>query len=295
MTETAATNSRRTVDPVRFHRVPVERVQVGFRVKDPAGEVRTVTGVDWERDDFGNPAVGLLATGTGAVLRVAAAAKLQVAGAADEADRAAALAPLIPAEPGTPEAVVAEAAAAHGAHEAVQRLAARLSRGLNAKSGAHLQNVSELVQVLFLELGDEANAVAVSRLVTGLPYDGNPGRWNPVAQCLALASYIARLQEQPDEAARLAELLRAPDRVEQDAFRAKMNAVVRQRSLNEPNLYDKEIARAATTGERAAERDWRVLRLQALLQLLAHGGSETFDDAELERRISNELIRIRSL
>ena len=170
---------------------------------------------------------------------------------------------------------MANAAAAHGGHETVQRLAAKLSRGLNIKSGAHLQDVQSLAQVLFVELNDEVNAAAVSQLITVLPFDGNPGRWTPIAHCLALTHYIARMHGDTANAKRLAELLRTPDEAETDPFRAKMNAVVRQRNLNEPNLYDKEIARAAAAGERQAELDWRLLRLDTLLDLLAHGGSET--------------------
>jgi hypothetical protein len=72
-----------------------------------------------------------------------------------------------------------------------------------------------------------------------------------------------------------------------------MAARVRQRTLNEPNLYDKEVARAADARDEAEERNWRVLRLDTLLHLRAHGGSEAFDDAELDRRIQIELDVVR--
>ncbi|HSU71716.1 MAG TPA: DUF6707 family protein, partial [Micrococcaceae bacterium] len=170
----------------------------------------------------------------------------------------------------------------------------KLSRGLNLKSGANLRDVQALALVLFVELDDQENAVAVSRLITELPFDGNPGRWTPVAHCLALTHYIARTNGDTAEAARLAELLRVPDGAETDPLRAKLGAMLRQRSLNEPNLYDKEIERTRAAGERQSELEWRVLRLNILLELLAHGGSETFDDPELLRRISNELTAIRA-
>ncbi|NKX51668.1 hypothetical protein HER39_14065, partial [Arthrobacter deserti] len=79
-----------------------------------------------------------------------------------------------------------------------------------------------------------------------------------------------------------------------DPFRAKMNATVRQRQMNEPNLYDKEIHRAMAAVDKAAERDWRVLRLGVLVFLRAHGGSETLDPPELAWRIRNELVAIRA-
>ena len=52
-----------------------------------------------------------------------------------------------------------------------------------------------------------------------------------------------------------------------------MQAKVRQRSLNEPNLYDKEIFRSMDNSNHEAEREWRLLRLESLLFLRAHGGS----------------------
>jgi hypothetical protein len=73
-----------------------------------------------------------------------------------------------------------------------------------------------------------------------------------------------------------------------------MAAKVRQRSLNEPNLYDKEIFRSIDNSNHDAEREWRLLRLESLLFLRAHGGSETIGMGELERRIGNELEAVRS-
>ena len=67
--------------------------------------------------------------------------------------------------------------------------------------------------------------------------------------------------------------------METDPFKARINAKVRQRSLNEPNLYDKEIFRAIDNSNPDAEREWRLLRLEALMFLRAHGGSETIGAA----------------
>ncbi|MCZ2402840.1 hypothetical protein IV498_06490 [Paenarthrobacter sp. Z7-10] len=280
---------------VRFQKVPVERVAPGSTVKTPQGAAVEILSIRWESDDYGNDAVAILGYGKDQQIRIAAGAGVHLSGrSVPQSQPSTPPLPLIPAEAGTAEAVVARTAAAHGGHETIQRLAARLAKGLNLKSGANLQDVRDLAQVLFVELSDEANAVTVSELITGLPFDGNPGRWTPVEQCLALTHYMARLHGNTAEAERLAGLLRAPDRAETDPFRAKISAVVRQRSLNEPNLYDKEISRTAAAGDRRTELEWRALRLNTLLHLLAHGGSETFDDAELERRISNELTEIRA-
>ena len=52
--------------------------------------------------------------------------------------------------------------------------------------------------------------------------------------------------------------------------------------------------RAIDNGNQEAEREWRFLRLEALLFLRAHGGSETIDEDELGRRIGNELEAVRA-
>lgn len=200
-----------------------------------------------------------------------------------------------PAPEGAPEAVIAEAVEAHSANQFIQMIGQRLAKGLNFRAGACLADIRDLAYLVFLDGdGDSRHALAICRLIAELPYDGNPGRWTPIEACLALAFFITRKNGQLGLSAAYGEKLRAPDREEQDAFRAKINAQVRQRSLNEPNLYDMEIAKAAGRTDRKSELSWRRLRLDSLLQLLAHGGSQTLDDAELERRIGNELVALRS-
>jgi len=201
---------------------------------------------------------------------------------------------LIPAPSGTPESVVEAAAAAHADAVGVMLLSDRLAKGINTKSGSCLKDLSDLAHELFIILKDADGALAVADLLNVLPFDGNPGRWTSVEAALALSSYICRQTGQQDRAEVYEKLLRAPDAMETDPFKARINAKVRQRSLNEPNLYDKEIFRAIDNSNPDAEREWRLLRLEALLFLRAHGGSETIGLKELERRIGNELESVRA-
>ncbi|TQJ39635.1 hypothetical protein FBY33_1656 [Arthrobacter sp. SLBN-112] len=201
---------------------------------------------------------------------------------------------LIPALAGTPESVVEAAAEAHPDAEGVLLLTDRLSKGVNFKSGSCLKDLSDLAHELFITLKDADGALSVADLLTVLPYDGNPGRWTSVEASLALASYICRQDGQNARAEVYEKLIRTPENQETDPFKARMAAKVRQRSLNEPNLYDKEIFRSIDNSNHDAEREWRLLRLESLLFLRAHGGSETIGTSELERRISNELEAVRS-
>ena len=201
---------------------------------------------------------------------------------------------LIPAPAGTPESVVEAAAGAHPKSVGVLLLSERLAKGINTKSGSCLKDLSDLAQELFIILKDPENALAVADLLNVLPFDGNRGRWSSVEASLALSSYICRQLGQDERAAVYEKFLRAPEAMETDPFKARINAKVRQRSLNEPNLYDKEIFRSMDNSNPDAEREWRLLRLEALLFLRAHGGSETIGAAELDRRIGNELESVRS-
>jgi hypothetical protein len=201
---------------------------------------------------------------------------------------------LIPEPSGTPESVVAAAAAAHPDALGVMLLSDRLAKGINTKSGSCLKDLSDLAHELFVTLKDAEGALAVADLLNVLPFDGNPGRWTSVEAALALSSYICRQTGKEDRAEVYEKLLRAPDAMETDPFKARINAKIRQRSLNEPNLYDKEIFRAIDNSNPDAEREWRLLRLEALMFLRAHGGSETIGLKELERRIANELESVRA-
>ncbi|SDL59542.1 hypothetical protein SAMN04487916_11140 [Arthrobacter sp. ov407] len=201
---------------------------------------------------------------------------------------------LIPAPDGTPESVVEAAAEAHPGAVGVLLLSERLAKGINTKSGSCLKDLSDLAHELFVTLKDAENALAVADLLNVLPFDGNPDRWASVESSLALSSYMCRQLGQDQRAGIYEKMLRAPEAMETDPFKARINAKVRQRSLNEPNLYDKEIFRSIDNANPDAERDWRLLRLEALLFLRAHGGSETIGAAELERRIGNELESVRA-
>ena len=70
---------------------------------------------------------------------------------------------------------------------------------------------------------------------------------------------------------------------------------VRQRQLNEPPLYDREISRALQARDAEAEYQWRRARFGQLLYLRARGGSETLTDADLDSRIARELGALRTL
>ncbi|WP_415856040.1 DUF6707 family protein [Sinomonas sp. G460-2] len=196
---------------------------------------------------------------------------------------------LIPPLEGNPEDLIRHIDATHPGRHAVHELSERLARGVNMKSGACLKDLRDLSFELYLGQRDADDSLKVADILAVLPFDGNPGRWSSVESALALAAHLARERNEEGRAEVYGELLRAPETAETDPFRAQMAARVRQRTLNEPNLYDKEVTRAANAGDEAEERSWRILRLDTLLHLRAHGGSEVYDDDELDRRIRIEL------
>ena len=284
----------------------------------PAEEVR---GVEVQNDDYGVPALVLVTTVDGRTVRIAVGSNVPVGdpdsstSAGPETGTPAADAVVVPPRPeappahtgptaeemalipqpdGTPEAVVRAAAAGHQGKSGVQVLAERLAKGINTKSGSCLRDLSDLAFDLCIVHRDPDHALAVADLLNVLPFDGNLDRWASIERALALSSFICREAGQRDRASVYEKLLRAPESQEEDPFKALINARVRQRGLNEPNLYDKEIFRAIDNGNSEAEREWRFLRLESLLFLRAHGGSKTIDEEELGRRIGNELEAVRA-
>ncbi|MFJ5957533.1 DUF6707 family protein [Paenarthrobacter sp. NPDC092416] len=288
----------------------------------PAEEISTIV---VQNDDFGVPALLLVTMVDGGTVRIAVGSAVPVGdgvsaggsstSAEDDVESAtgpavvvpprpetppAAILPaaeelaLIPEPTGTPEAVVRAAVAGHKGKNGVQVLGERLAKGINTKSGSCLRDLSNLAFDLCIVLRDPDQALAVADLLNVLPFDGNPDRWASIERALALSSFICREAGQTDRAAVYEKLLRAHESEETDPFKARIAAKVRQRALNEPNLYDKEIFRAIDSGNHEAERDWRFLRLESLLFLRAHGGSETIGEEELSRRIGNELDAVRA-
>ncbi|GAA1337509.1 DUF6707 family protein [Arthrobacter roseus] len=269
-------------------------VSAGQRLLTPSGTAQHVREITVEQDDYGVPALVTATLDDGSTVRMAASSTVRVG---VEADTAPATGPVdvIPAEDGTPEAVVAHAAAVHPESPAVQELAARLGKGLNIKSGSNLQDVRDLAHVLFVELLDTDNALMVTSLVTGQDFDGNFARWKWIESCLAMAAYITYENGDFTASEEFTTRLRTIDDVETDPLKAKVAATVRQRQLNEPHLYDREIQRASAAGDDVTEKEWRVLRLYTLMYLRTHGGSETLTPQEIDRRINNELIAIRGI
>jgi hypothetical protein len=269
--------------------LPAGSVTAGQRIALPDGtSYATVSGVQVENDDFGTPALVIATLADGGTVRMASGSVISVEGADD-----APAAPAVAADDGSPEELVAQVAALHPDSDRVAELADRLTRGINFKSGSNLQDLRDLALTLFVDRGDLDNALKTADLLTDLGFDGNFGRWKWIESALAMAAYLTREDAARSEA--YSEALRVADDAETDPLRAKLNARLRQRQLNDPNLYDPEILRATGSGDRAAEKDWRVLRLGALLYLRAHGGSETLSREVLDRRIANELNAVAGL
>ncbi|MEB7447949.1 DUF6707 family protein [Arthrobacter koreensis] len=275
-------------------RVNAELLVPGQKVVLDEKTLAPLAAVHIEEDDLGNPALVIADLEDGETLRIAYGAAVRVAAPAPETNAAEAVRS-IPTEEETYAAVLAAAEAAHPEDRAVKELVTRLSRGLNVKAGSNLQDVRDLAHTLYVDLGDSENALAVCSLITGLGFDGNYGRWNWIQGALALAAQITHESGDIEASAAFAQAVRAGDDAESDPLKAKLSAELLQRQLNEPNLYDREVQRAAEAGDELSERDWRILRLNTLLYLRAHGGSLTYSDAELQRRIRTELSAVRGL
>ena len=275
--------------------VKAQQVGPGDRFLTRRGEpAPPVTEVRTARDDFGTPALVVATLEDGREVRIAFGSTIRVrtrrpAPALDVSTD------LHPAEEGSPEAVVVEVAQLHPDNQHVLSVASKLSRGINLRSGSQLEDIDTLAHHLFIDLDDSDGALRLTTLLTQLPYDGAMGRWKSIESALALAAAIHFYRGEDVEGRAAGARLREPDEAETDPIRAQRTAEIRQRQLNEPNLYDREVLRAETAGDLTSEREWREARLATLMYLRARGGSETFTDEELDRRVRREVADLRAL
>ncbi|MBG6085152.1 DUF6707 family protein [Zhihengliuella flava] len=279
---------------VRIRTVRAEQVSVGDRFitrhGTPSAEVRSLRILP---DSFGTPALVEATLASGHKATIACGSSIRV--------HTTAPAPLLsyedlqalPVEPESPEAVLLSIAEGYPEEPAVLEPTARLARGVNLKAGAHLEALYDLAHRLVVDLDDRAGAWRLLDILTALEFDGNFGRWKSVESALALAAFLAYDGGDYDAADRYGQLVRQRDHVESDPLQAKLTAELRQRELDQPNLFDREVHRAVAGRDADAERQWRTQRLGTLLYLLAHGGSNTLDAAELRRRIHHELNALR--
>ena len=275
--------------------VKAQQVQPGDRFLTRRGEPSApVTQTRITRDDFGTPALVIATLADDRQVRIAFGSTIRVrthrpAPALD------ATADLAPVQEGSPEAVVVDIARRHPGDQHLLSLAAKLSRGINMRSGSQLEDIDSIARYLFVDLDDSEGALQATTLLTPLPFDGAMGRWKSIESSLALAANIHHHRGETERAEELGARLREPDEAETDPIRRQRQAEFRQRQLNEPNLYDREILRAESAGDLAAERQWRESRLSTLFYLRARGGSETYTGEELDRLVGLEVKAVREV
>ena len=275
--------------------VKAQQVGPGDRFLKRQGDPSApVTQVRTSRDDFGTPSLVVATLADGREVRIAFGSTIRV--------RTRRPAPVLdvstdlyPAEEGSPEATVVQVAQLHPDNQHVLSVASKLSRGINLRSGSQLEDIDTLAHHLFIDLDDSDGALTLTTLLTQLPYDGAMGRWKSIESALALAATIHFHRGEEVEGRAAGARLAEPDEAETDPIRAQRTAEIRQRQLNEPNLYDREVLRAETAGDLAGERQWREARLATLMYLRARGGSETFGEEELDRRVRREVADLRAL
>lgn len=276
-------------DMTGLRAVPADRLTVGDMLALPRDEgTAEVTSVEVEHDDFGIAALIVATVEDGRRISIASGSLVHLEPADTELGVSA-----VAADHGSPEALVAQIARTHEHNPALQEIAGRLARGINLKAGSNLQDLHQLATTLLVDEADTAAALGIADLLAGQPFDGNFGRWKWIEGGLAIAAYLTRHDD--ERSAGYSAAILAADAAETDPLRAKTAAMYRQRQLNEPNVYDPEILRAAAAGQDDVERDWRVLRIGVLLYLRAHGGSQTLGREVLERRIAAELAAVAAL
>jgi len=273
-----------------------QEVQPGDSFLTRRGETApSVASVRTVRDDFGTPALVIATLEGGREVKIAHGSVIRVRTDRPEVRRAAADTAFSPVDEGSPESRIVAVGQRHPDDEELVATTARLSRGLNLRSGSHLEDVYAMAERLYLLHEDVEGALAALGLLTNLPWDGAVGRWKSIQAALGLAALILREEGEHIAAANLGMHLLDADEVPSEPGRAARVLEVRQRQLNAPPLYEREISKALQGRDAASEYQWRRARFATLLYLRARGGSETLSDADLDSRIARELGTLREL
>lgn len=276
--------------------MPAREVEPGDSFLTRRGDTAPpVSAVRVQRDDFGTPALVVATLEDGREVRIAYGSVIRVRTDRPDPVAAQVSTDFAATDAGTPEARMVAVGQRHPEDLELTGTAARLSHGLNLRSGSQLEDVLGMAERLYLQHEDREGALQVLGLLTNLPWDGAVGRWKSIQAGLGLAAQILREENDHISAANLGKRLLEADEVPSEPGRAARVLEVRQRQLNEPQLYDREIARALQAGDRDAELTWRRARWTALLYLRARGGSETLSESDLDSRIARELGSIRGL
>ncbi|GAA3711428.1 hypothetical protein GCM10022377_26080 [Zhihengliuella alba] len=276
--------------PVYVRSVRAEQVRPGDRFITRHGSPSApVTSLRVLPDSFGTPALVEATLASGQKASIAYGSSIRVHTSTPTPSLTYEDLQALPVEAESPEAVLLSIAENYAEDAGMVERIGKLARGVNPKAGAHLEDLYALTEHLVVDRDDRASAWRVLDILTEIPFDGNFGRWKSVESALALAAFLAYDGGDLDAAERYAAVLRRTAHEEQDPVQAKLTAELRQRQLDEPNLFDREIHRAVAARDPEAEGSWRLQRLRTLLYLLAHGGSRTLDAAELRRRIQHEL------
>ncbi|MDY6056068.1 DUF6707 family protein [Micrococcus sp.] len=247
------------------------------------------------RDDFGTPAVVVATLEGGRDVRIAYGSVIRVRTDRPEPVSAAPDTTFSPVDAGSPEARVVAVGQRHLDDLELTTTAARLSHGLNLRSGSQLEDLYGMAERMYLLHEDTEGTLSTLGLLTNLPWDGAVGRWKSIQAALGLAAQILREEGDHITAANLGSRLKEADEVPSEPGRAARVLEVRQRQLDEPQLYEREISRALQARDVPAEYRWRRARFEQLLYLRGRGGSQTLTDADLDSRIARELGTLRQL
>ena len=247
------------------------------------------------RDDFGTPALVIATLHGGREVRIAHGSVIRVRTDRPEEVKAAADASFSPVDAGSPESRVVAVGQRHLDDVELTATAARLSHGLNLRSGSQLEDLFGMAERMYLLHEDTEGTLSTLGLLTNLPWDGAVGRWKSIQAALGLASQILREEGDHITAENLGARLREADEVPSEPGRAARVLEVRQRQLDAPQLYEREISKALQSRDQEAEYRWRRARFAQLLYLRGRGGSQTLTDADLDSRIARELGTLRQL
>ena len=150
---------------------------------------------------------------------------------------------------------------------------------------APLQSATELAYWLHVYYRD-AEAEEVCRFLGQAEFTGNFNLWSPVEGALTLLSRLLRREGREDEAQECLERIKAA---------GYQSSRLEGFLLERQNGYRSGIEEAVKTGDKTAERAYRIFALKELCFVMELGGSDKLSVAAAEQEFQANLAALRAL
>ena len=173
----------------------------------------------------------------------------------------------------------------------VARLANSLAKNFKPTASDPLERAKNLAYLLYVH-EQPALCLQVCQILNDITFKSNYNLWTWIELTLALEWKLRVDAGQAAQAQTCVNTIRDTYQTGSETERLRKVATLKQ-LLTGSLLYDTEIVKAQQSGDKTAEKNWRMIQLGALLFIEALGGSSILPASELEQQFAFNLVQLR--